>query len=163
MLDIGQYYELLEREYPFPNSNLETIAKLIYSIYDIKAPIEDMNLIINRIGGTVEEISGMSSQIRKSEENGFRIGIPTYVSKVTRNIMAARELGHLFLHMGFLTDSEKWNSLDHKCYYSKSSIEDEHIYEFAEAFLMPGDEFRSFVLAHLNSGIVNVQEVVIRK
>ena len=72
----------------------------------------------------------------------------------------AHELGHLFLHMGYLVNPDKWNAIDE--YYDSPkyrqgySEEEYEANQFAGAFLMPEKEYRQFVIEYSKDNRINV-------
>jgi Zn-dependent peptidase ImmA (M78 family) len=58
----------------------------------------------------------------------------------------AHELGHLFLHMGYLVDAAAWNRIDEyrdsPMFRHGHSEEELEAHEFAASFLMPALDFK---------------------
>ena len=79
----------------------------------------------------------------------------------------AHELGHLFLHMGFLTD--RWNnaetfkdSIYFRTIYRKDnnySEEESEANEFAAAFLMPTEQFKNELFSRTSNGIIDFSSI----
>lgn len=77
----------------------------------------------------------------------------------------AHELGHLFLHMGYLIDQDKWKSFESRFTDSilfrsdnYSSIEYE-ANEFAAAFLMPKEEFIIVAEENLDENLYYIESI----
>lgn len=82
--------------------------------------------------------------IRKSGKESFEIFLPPVQISWTierRNFMIAHELGHLFLHMGFRINDDKWNNQMKGFYRNNDAETNYQANEFAKAFLMPEEEY----------------------
>lgn len=114
----------------------------------LSSPI-DLEKLIRVLGGRLElqdQLDGnMEAMIRKFNDS-FEIILDKNKPQSRRRFSIAHEIGHLFLHMGFLIDADKWEqSSDFKdsVYYRFGySAEEKEANEFAAALLMPEKEFR---------------------
>lgn len=103
---------------------------------------------VRRLGGRIDEaLEGADALVRKDGE-AFVIALAQQ-SETRKRFSIAHELGHLFLHMGYLIDKPRWEAIDEyrdspKFRYGFSEEEYE-AHEFAGAILMPAGEFRSAV------------------
>lgn len=146
---------------------IEKVACCIRNYYDIKTPITDMQKIVAILGGSVEEIYDFDNyydgSIQKSGKDSFCIKVSPFVNKQRRNFTIAHELGHLFLHMGFRTNSEVWKHQE-ECIYRRfgSSEQEYQANEFAAAFLMPKDEYISYVDEIAEDNIIDMEAVARR-
>jgi Zn-dependent peptidase ImmA (M78 family) len=98
--------------------------------------------------------------IKKTGENSFEIAISPYQSAKRKKFTIAHELGHLFLHMGYLLDPDLWNVQDEKIYRRFGTNEEEYqANEFAAALLMPKEEFEKTVSELAEGSRIDVQQV----
>lgn len=118
-------------------------------IKDLGGEIYETDDLLELFNGTVEKIS----------DNGFKILL--YNSSKTlekENFEIAKELGHLFLHIGF--GAEKWESIPIGKIILKNvnydTIETEKE-EFALAFLMPKGEYRDFLYENKKNNIIDIK------
>lgn len=77
----------------------------------------------------------------------FAIHVSPFQLDECRRLTIAREIGHLFLHMGYWSSDEWWK--DAERYYRRGLEEGENeAHEFAAAFLMPEREYRAWLVRH---------------
>ena len=127
---------------------ISELAQRVMDVYNIKTPIVDMESIVQRLGGTIEE------------KSNFKITISPYQNNQRKNFTIAHELGHLFLHMGFMTDRKLWNTQDEKVYGRFGTSEQEYqANEFAAALLMPENIYKDILDEHSRGNKVNMNEV----
>ena len=90
---------------------INEIAELVRKIYTVDGPVSDIDSVVSRMGGRVIENPDIydfsDGQIRKISNSEFEIIVSPFQSLERRNFAIAHELGHLFLHMDFMTDSDK--------------------------------------------------------
>ena len=125
---------------------INDLADQVILEYDISIPILDIDSVVKRIGGKVEEKDDMDilcdGTIKKDGVASFSIAVSPYLSSFGRTSTIAHELGHLFLHMGYRTDWECWKKQDESVYRRfGTSAQEDQASEFAAAFLMPRDQF----------------------
>ena len=96
--------------------------------------------------------------VKKLTDNKFEILIYNSgtLTLEKENFILARELGHLFLHLGFA--GEKWKKISsgktNPCWQYEEKLEAD---QFALAFLMPKREYRKVLLASRSSdGTANI-------
>jgi Zn-dependent peptidase ImmA (M78 family) len=124
---------------------INRLADTIRSACDLSVPV-DVQEAVSRLKGQLEEVedADFEAMIQKVGE-GFRIVISIEKHEHRRRFSVAHELGHLFLHMGYLVDEEKWASVgtytDSVYYRYGYTTEEYEAHEFAAAFLMPRTEF----------------------
>ena len=148
----------VERKY------INDIAGHIRKALDISIPINNLESIVNLLGGSVTETAGFDDScegtIRKTGDESFAITISPDQNQRRKNFTIAHELGHLFLHMGFLTDSDLWKEQDQKEYRRFGSSEEEYqANEFAAALLMPIEEYDAILRKKAINNRVNIQEI----
>lgn len=143
---------------------INEMAYLVRKIYNIDGPITDIDDIVNQMGGIIVEdssLGGLSDgRIRKLSENSFEIRVSPFQTEERRNFTIAHELGHLFLHMGFRTDEDRWRAQNNVAYDRNGNSESEfQSNEFAAAFLMPQKEYKQILDCYTNGNLVNTSEV----
>lgn len=126
---------------------ISNLTDKIREEYNIKTPIQDMTEIVKKIGGTVIQKYDFDSYydatVMKTNDK-FYIAIPIISDMQRKNFNIAHELGHLFLHMGFKTNTEVWENQILNQYRRFSMIEQEiQANEFAASLLIPKDEYIS--------------------
>lgn len=135
---------------------IDNLSNWIISTYDISIPIRNIENIVKKIGGTVEEkfyFDDLSDgTIKKTGDNNFIIQISPFQSSQRRSFTIAHELGHLFLHMGYRTSEDVWHNQSETIYRRFGTSEQEHqANEFAAAFLMPKNEYRRILDANTDT------------
>ncbi|OSM06746.1 ImmA/IrrE family metallo-endopeptidase [Magnetofaba australis] len=109
----------------------------------------DVRQAVAKLQGEIRELGfkemAYEATVHKSDEWGFRINLREGVSEVRERFSIAHELGHLFLHMGFGVNWEKWNTIEQgdnsvRTRYGATEAEYE-ANEFAGAFLMPQAQY----------------------
>ncbi len=140
------------------------MADAVRNIYSINIPITNIDQVVETIGGKVIEdpsIDGFSDgRIRKTDENSFEIAVSPFQNEERKNFTIAHELGHLFLHMGFKTNSDRWNSQNGIAYYRSGNSELEYqSNEFAAAFLMPQNDYKQIMEKYTCGNLVNTLEI----
>lgn len=143
---------------------VNVIADRIRKAYDIVTPIDNMEDIVHKLGGTVEEKTDFDDlddgTIRKKDENSFVIVIPPFQNEQRKAFRIAQELGHLFLHMGFKTDNECWSTQNQTIYRQFRTTEQEYqANEFAAALFMPENEYRQVLDLFSQNNRVDVNKV----
>lgn len=142
---------------------INELAYDIVKLYDIKVPVENMRRVVNTIGGKVYEDESLGSYSDGNvKKNGasFIINIPPNQPSTRENFTIAHELGHLFLHMGYLIDPERWNEIDRVEYNRRgNSTTENQANEFAAAFLMPQEEYIRIMNQNTEGNLVNVGNI----
>ena len=100
---------------PIPN-HIRRLANIIRKQLDIpnKSPLtrEMLEYLITSLDGKLDfqELNpDIIAQINKIDNNKFEIIINKNISEEDKSLKIAEELGHLFLHMGFITNDEQWS------------------------------------------------------
>lgn len=143
---------------------INEIAELVRKVYNVDGPVSDIDSVVSRMGGRVIEDPAIDDfsdgQIRKIGDSEFEIIVSLFQSLERRNFTIAHELGHLFLHMGFMTDSDKWRNQSEEVYYRNGNSELEYqANEFAAAFLMPRKDYKDELDEHTEGNMVNTEEI----
>ncbi len=143
---------------------INDMAGAVRNLYNIHGPIDNIDTIVQQMGGTIVEDSSMDGfsdgKIRKTGANSFEITVSPFQSYERRNFTVAHELGHLFLHMGFKTNQKLWDSQNNVAYYRNGFSDLEYqSNEFAAALLMPEDEYKEIMDKFTEGDLVNTAEV----
>ena len=142
---------------------INELANDILRLYGISIPIYDMRKVVDLMGGEVLEdvtLGAYSDGKVMKNKDSFSIFIPPNQPIVRENFTIAHELGHLFLHMGYLINKELWENSDATVYNRKGSSETEmQANEFAAAFLMPQQEYKEIVDLNTEDNMVNISNV----
>ena len=136
----------------------ESIRKQLYPSHPV-----DMQEVVKSLKGELQEESFEDSTISgKIEKVGdaFKISYNQEHSPQRSGFTIAHEIGHLFLHMGYIIDPEKWDSINEYCdspkYRQGYSVEEYEANHFAGAFLMPKDDYENFVREHGNNNKIDI-------
>ncbi len=130
---------------------INALAEDIIKLFDIPTPIDDMDMVVTKLGGRLQEdkeTSGYSDGTIDREDLNypFCIRIPYRQSENRKNFTVAHELGHLFLHMGYMIDSDLWErSRSMKFRRSGNSELELQANEFAAALLMPRGKYKEIL------------------
>lgn len=122
---------------------INNLAEDIIDIYKIHIPINNINDVVITLGGYIEENKNICDSAIRKQNDGFVIYIPSSYSAERKQFAVARELGHLFLHMGYKISPKLWDKQRNMAYYeSKSPLEEYQANDFADALLMPKDTYK---------------------
>lgn len=131
---------------------IQNLAADIIKIYDISIPILDIEGVVRKLGGKVikDKKAGRfrGGIIRKEldRDYNFSIRIPAKLPLSRKNSAIARQLGHLFLHMGYDINAELWENSDYTVFSRYGNpVADRQVNEFAAAFLMPEDIYMEVI------------------
>ena len=150
--------------YSAERNYINQIASRLISALHIEIPIISLEGVVSQLGGKIVENKALDDAydgtIKKTSENSFEIAISPYQSERRKKFTIAHELGHLFLHMGYLLDPDLWNVQDEKIYRRFGTNEEEYqANEFAAALLMPREEFEKTVSELAEGSRIDVQQV----
>lgn len=143
---------------------INVMAEEVITLYGIQIPIVSIGTAAGKMGGSVvgnflmNEFS--DGRIRKTGDDSFTIEVSPFQTDERKNFTIAHELGHLFLHMGFQTNGQKWEKQDCISYYHNVTPElEDQANEFAAAFLMPRSEYKKIMDLYTEGRFVNTAEV----
>jgi Zn-dependent peptidase ImmA (M78 family) len=121
----------------------QTVDKLIKA-YDIQIPILDIDSLIKTFGGKIIERKNFAmGTLSKKNDNNFVIAIFPDNNLIRRKIDLIRELGYLFLCLGFRMNSSTWESVSLNRFYSFNDLNKYTMTDyFTRCFLMPKKEFK---------------------
>ena len=145
-------------------NNINDIADVVRKSLGIGTPIADIEGVVTMLGGNLEYcddiLENAEGRIKRNGDS-FIIEIPRDVNEGRRNFTIAHEIGHLFLHMGYLIDEKLWNNSRDHDYFRKDYGEIEYqANEFAAALLMPRKEFYEEInQCYLGNGLYDMGRV----
>lgn len=124
---------------------INNLADMIRTTCQLPVPV-DVDEAVSRLNGRIVTSEDPEFEAKIEKENrGFVITLSDQAHRNRRRFSVAHEMGHLFLHMGYLVDEEKWGSVgtytDSVYYRYGYNTEEYEAHEFAAAFLMPRSEF----------------------
>lgn len=143
---------------------INDVADTIREALEITTPIENIDVLVEKLHGRVERKNVLSESADGKiyrEGEGFVIEIPQSDNKYREKFTIAHEIGHLFLHMGYLIDDEIWDQNKDKVYFRKELGEMEYqAHEFAAALLMPREKFFEVMNENYDgNGVYNMEKV----
>ena len=143
---------------------INRLTQHIIKYYDISIPIIDMIDAVGKIGGTVVEKEAFDSVYdpiaMKTGESSFQIYVAKHQDEYKKRKEISIALGHVMLHMGYMTNNSIWIAQETNIPVRFRDIE-QHMQamEFAHALLMPKDEF--VCIADINSNDKSVDAEVV--
>lgn len=144
---------------------INSLAEDILENYEISTPIINIDEVVDRLGGRLQEdcqigLYSDGTVVKGRGDCQFVIHIPCSQSDTRKNFTIAHELGHLFLHMGYMINRELWEQSDYVEFNRKGKSEIElQANEFAAAFLMPQKEYKTIMDKYSKGNIVNIGKV----
>ena len=143
-------------------TQIQDLAEAIREESGIATPV-DVFAAVESLGGRLKMVNNTDYEAKiEKEGEGFLITLNEDVSEGRLRFSVAHELGHLFLHMGFL-DDEKWSTADEytdSVYYRFGhTVEEYEAHEFAGAFLMPETEFIKVASRNEKDGTFSVDAI----
>lgn len=137
------------RELPREDELINKLVEEIISEYEISIPIEDISKVVNQIGGRVEYTSNVNHLIGgtiRKEKDSFVIYVESYKSRQQQNFSIAHDLGHVFVHMGYKTDSRLWNGYKEGEYFAPAFWDQVNTAnKFAYSLLMPRKYYEEYI------------------
>lgn len=146
--------------------SIEKLAEIVRDALEVDIPIE-IEKVPKKLGGKLRYVErvedhNVEAMIKKVDDT-FEIQIRQDVYHLRNRFSIAHELGHLFMHMGYIIDEELWKDTDDykdSVYYRYGHTVEEHeANEFAAAFLMPKDIFIEIAEKHYEGGTYNLQPI----
>ena len=145
---------------------INELADSIRDAFSIDVPIINMRKVVTIIGGEIEEGDPFDfdelydGTIKKNKEDSFLIKISPLQSKERENFTIAHEIGHLFLHMGYIILPEIWEKQDDIEFTRFGNNEQEYqAHEFAAAFLMPKEEYKRILDENTKDNRADIKSV----
>jgi len=126
---------------------INNIAQEILTVFKIEIPIKDIDRAVEVLGGSIQIDTRLNKSGVMKKGSAFTIVLPFFSDERHRRFAVAQQLGHLFLHMGYIVNSDRWKQQFDNILFD---IDDlccgiEKVYqanEFAGAFLMPDDKYK---------------------
>lgn len=144
---------------------IRELAERIRVALELTPPI-NMEEVVARLGGEIEYTATAGDQFEamvQKTEGSFKISMSRLPSSPRQKFTLAHEVGHLFLHMGYLVNQDKWDSItdyrDSARYRYGYSEEELEANEFAGTFLMPKEMFEQVAEKNLRDGKYNVTAI----
>lgn len=147
------------------NSIIERFSSSFREYIDLESPIENIEGCVRNIGGTISNLDAKynlgtgDSFVSKTTESSFDIAVPLDLDDGSRNVSIAIALGHLLLHMGYLTDAEDWKKQPLNIWYKPKSKEGYNAIKFALAFLMPKQYYIKALNKYSDNGIAHIDNI----
>ena len=142
---------------------IDNLAEAVIDAYGITIPIDNIEDVVKKIGGEIVEKADLDDlydgTIRKVDQSSFSIVISPFQSEGRKAFTVAHELGHLFLHMDFRINDDKWNNQMKGFYRNNDAETNYQANEFAKAFLMPEEEYGEILNRYTKGNRVNIKEV----
>lgn len=142
---------------------INSLADKIRTTINLAVPM-DVELAVRLLGGQLINLPPGTDPEAYVKKNGDSFIIAVIEGlKNRRRFSIAHELGHLFLHMGYIIDNQKWEKVD--TYYDSVKFrygyteEEFEAHEFAGAFIMPEDEFRAIAETNRNGNKYSVKPI----
>lgn len=132
----------------------------IINLYNIKMPIENIEDIVVKLGGSIKlypKVNANGYDIEKKPD-GFIIHMYNYSNNCDKNFQIARSLGELFLCMGYKINNELWNNT-YSAYISNDLSRIRQTIEFAYAFLMPETEYKKVMDKYTVGDVVETDKI----
>ena len=122
---------------------INNIAEDIIQSFNISIPVENIDDVVQKLGGSIEVDSRLFECKVLKRDKKFKIILPLFQNEKHRRFAIGQELGHLFLHMGYLTSNKLWDrQLDNTRLGLSNAEQAYQSNEFAMASLMPRAEYK---------------------
>ena len=145
---------------------IQSLADTVREHLSYSTPFDVEKAVLD-LGGIIENFNEQYGQdadayIRKYHDT-FAIAVKNTSTEKRKRFSIAHELGHLFLHMGYLIDDDLWNSVDtyvdsvwHRMGYNEEEFE---AHEFAASLLMPEEEFIKISKDNFSDGYYSLDKI----
>lgn len=144
-------------------SYIKKLADVLRFACGIDGSMCSMENYVRTLGGRVKEEPGIDlfydSGVRKTGEKSFVLLLPPHMPEKEQTFAQASELGHLFLHMGYLIDEKQWEKQPCGKAGPLSDTMREQAFEFAMALLLPREEFEKALLNASDKNFADISEV----
>lgn len=144
-------------------SLINHLTEDIIKLYDIKIPIENIDAVVEKLGGEVVNTSELHNKmencyVRKHGDSFVVLVDDRIKDSPDRTLLIAREIGNLFLFMGYQTNRKLWNEWpDEKVYKTNYMFREEDVkkewmaHDFGLALTMPEEEYRKIADQYTNN------------
>lgn len=138
---------------------IREFARGVYSKLELSFPFS-INEVLKKLGGEfrVDPDLFYKAKIENKGDESFSITIKSEDDSIHRYLFA-HQLGHLFIHMGYLVDEAKWKSIkEFADDYGRDGYgeEENEANAFADEFVLPEEEFRDFIDHKAKDGKINI-------
>ena len=152
---------------PYVRRKINELADYVREQLGLGIPVDVMEAV-QKLGGDFEYRDdleqGRFDAVIQKDGDSFLIGLPFNPQYEPRHRFSiAHELGHLFIHMGYMIDLQKWEGIDeyrdsvmYRYGYSQEEFEAN---EFAAAFLMPAQEFEDVLRENYDDGFFDLEDI----
>jgi len=159
-MDISKYQKIVDIIEQYAQA---IRASLLYKDTENIINIKDA---IKEFGGELQYTKDTRgyADIKKGKKFNFKIEIDEYIKDTDKEKFAiAHELGHLFMHMGFVFDKEKWKEFSPEQTYSigfgEYTFLEAESDTFALALFMPRKRFMQVALKCSNGDGYSISEI----
>lgn len=139
------------------------IAEFVTKEFEIEAPIKDIDRVVILLNGSINSVDDalVKSSVKRlaNSDTAFEITVSSCQPEARRTFSIAQEIGHLFLHMGYLSDAELWNSYDSQMAMIGYTEKEFQAHEFASNFLMPQKEYLDFVSLNTSDNRIDAHTI----
>lgn len=142
-----------------------TLSGIIRRVLELSTPI-DVEDMITKMGGQIvvaQDKTNVRRSIIEVDGESFKIYLHPDMKEEQKRVLVAKEVGYLFLHMGYLIDELKWNSakeltdsMPYKNGYGQNEIE---AMLFSHTLLMPFLEMQIEVANHTKDKMVSMEPI----
>lgn len=142
---------------------IKKLTKDVRTYFNIETPVRDIDAAVARIGGIIVEVDDyrelFNGTIRKIGDR-FIIYVLADWNEEKRRYSIARDLGFLFIPMGYATNKKLWDSFKDGEYFNCNKTGQILVAKyFADCFLMPEKEFKEEVEKKSKNSQVNIKEL----
>lgn len=150
---------------PARRTEIHELADAVREALELSPPV-DVAKAVKHLGGELKydlhETDDIEAMVAKTR-HGFLIRLRQNQRTARHKFSIAHELGHLFLHMGYLVDPQKWDAItdykDSVRFRYGYSAEEIEAHEFAGALLMPKEEFLRRAQTQYKGGVYNLSAI----
>lgn len=144
-------------------SLINHLTEDIIKLYNIKIPIEDIDAVVEKLGGKVVYTSKIHNKMENcyvmKHGDSFAVLVDDRIKDSSnKNMLIARELGNLFLFMGYQTNRKLWDEFpDERVYKTNYMFREEDVkkewmaHDFGLALMMPEEEYRKIADQYTNN------------
>lgn len=135
---------------------IQDVTEQCIKTYGLDIPEDDIDTIAAKLGGVVIHSDKLSRfqdarlfkyNASSKKDPDFIIVVPAALPEKQIRMMAAQELGHVFLHMKYL-DKEAWKDIPEGYMYKTNNVDKEETKEFARSLLMPEEKYFNALKEH---------------
>lgn len=144
--------------------NINELAEILIEHFEIEIPIQNTNSLVDSFGGKLDYCDFLEGfidgDVQKKGNKSFQIRILNSLSEQRKKFTIAHELGHLFLHMGYMLNDDLWDASGEKTFARYGNSENElQAHEFAAALLMPKQHFEKAIYDFEDDGRVDMKKI----